>query len=287
MADKQLKKTLICTAVQLVAFLGPGWSQENLGGWVVDDSDVRQRLSEARERVAEGQYAAAAGLLGELLERRDDPALGVPGESGVVRSVKAEADAILGSLPAAGREQYEALFGAVAREKLRQAGEAGNVAALAELTRSYFFTKAGEEAVLLVARYYWSIGQSVSASLYARRLLRHPILDANTRLEAQFLLGFSELMAGQVDEADRVLREWREKNPADKLQLGGQEYAFFSSGESPSQWLSRVARLTLPECNSPRVWSGDLAGAGRLQGPRAMACGRRSESGRIPAARLG
>ena len=35
------------------------------------------------------------------------PALGVPGESGVVRSVKAEAEALLGPLPAAGREQYE------------------------------------------------------------------------------------------------------------------------------------------------------------------------------------
>ena len=88
----------------------------------------------------------------------------------VYRSLKAEAGRLIATLPAEGRESYELQFGARARQMLKQAVERGNVAELADLSRQFFFTQAGQEATFLIGRHHLDQNRPLAAALCFERL---------------------------------------------------------------------------------------------------------------------
>ena len=85
-------------------------------------------------------------------------------------SLKTEAQRLLGAMPDKGRELYELKFGADARLGARQRLEARDIQKLVEVTRRYFHTDAGYEAMMLIGRHYLDQGRPLAAALRLQRL---------------------------------------------------------------------------------------------------------------------
>ena len=113
-------------------------------------------------------------LLGDVLEIEEDFFYRREGAAANLVSVKAEARRLLGSMPAAGREQFELRHGAEARRRLEQGLETGDASLLAEISARYFHTKAGYEATWLLAQYHRDRGQPLAAALTLRQLAEAP-----------------------------------------------------------------------------------------------------------------
>ena len=110
--------------------------------------ELRQHLTRAQAAVEEEQFSDAVAELGEILNSAtsDDFFLGTPGGADAQVSLKTQALELLGSMPAKGRRMYELQYGADAKAALEAALEASDLAALTEVSRRYFHTKAGYEA---------------------------------------------------------------------------------------------------------------------------------------------
>ncbi len=96
-----------------------------------------RRSSNARKLIEEGKYADAVRYLGAVLDAPQDffdYASEAAKTSHVYRSIKAEAQALLGQMPAQGRELYELQYGARARQMLDAAIASGDAAGLAEVS---------------------------------------------------------------------------------------------------------------------------------------------------------
>ena len=83
------------------------------------DRATLQRLSKAQELLEEKRFGEAVRLLGDILEAPEDYFFQPKRDEPIHRSLKAEAQRLIGELPAEGREAYELLFGEMARQKPR------------------------------------------------------------------------------------------------------------------------------------------------------------------------
>ena len=108
-----------------------------------------QRLTKAQQLVEQGRYAEAVRHLGAILESSEDYFL--PGNTAVRRSLRLEAQRLLGEMPRAGRELYELEYGARARQLLTEAAAAGDAVGLAEVSRyPRFPTKPKVQAISIL-----------------------------------------------------------------------------------------------------------------------------------------
>src|SRR5262249_51192273 len=133
-------------AATLDAELGGGLS-------LPPDRQAARAIEAAEDLIRTREFARAVRVLQGLLAHPEDSFVQVRrGGGGLVHwtSVRAEANRLLGSLPAAGREAYELQFGARAREKLQAARKAGDSAGFAEIAERYTHTRAGAEALALL-----------------------------------------------------------------------------------------------------------------------------------------
>src|SRR5882672_6233037 len=89
--------------------------------------ELRQRLNRAQAALDEERYSDAVAEIGEVLNSTgsDDFFLGAPPDAQI--SMKTQAMALLGSMPAKGRKMYELQFGADAKASLEEALNAGNL----------------------------------------------------------------------------------------------------------------------------------------------------------------
>src|SRR6185436_7841775 len=84
-------------------------------------------------------------------------------ESGTYSSLKNEAQRLLGSMPAKGREWYELQFGAQARARMEAAVAKRDPFEMSATSRRYFHTRAGYESTLLLGRYHLDHGHPLAA----------------------------------------------------------------------------------------------------------------------------
>ena len=110
-------------------------------------------LSDSRKLLAEGRLGEAVRKLGDILESPEDflvqPDKKAPVQ-GSLKSLKAEAERLLGEMPREGRELYELQYGARARQMLTEALDSGDMERLAEVSRRFFHTRAGYQATFLL-----------------------------------------------------------------------------------------------------------------------------------------
>ena len=241
-------------------------AQVESSGPQLADYLVTQRLKRARGMIAQQQYSLAVQILGEVLADSENLLYRAGGDAESYRSLSAEAEAILASLPAHGLEWYETQYGPVARATLRQASADRDIETLEELTRKYLFTRAGTEAGMLVSRYYLNAAEPLIASLFARRVLRNSHLDSNLRREVLLQLAVSEFLAGQPLQSEKILRSWRASHAANTVSIGGREVNVFSETDSPLVWLEQVLGTAPFDVKTRKVWSGSLTGASTLRG---------------------
>jgi outer membrane protein assembly factor BamB len=172
------------------------------------------------------------------------------------RSLKREAERLLGAMPRQGHEFYELQFGAQARQMLRQAAETGDAAALAEVSRRFFHTEAGYEATLLLGLYHLDHGQPLAAALALSRLRDESRSVDRFEPTLSLAMGTCWIQAGLADRAAKVLDDLRRRRPDATAWIGGKETPLFGEGNSASRWLLAQTAQVRPERTSePRQWT--------------------------------
>lgn len=204
------------------------------------DRETLQKLSQARDLVKDKRYGEAARFLSSILESPEDfffrPDRNLP----EFRSLKQEAQRLLGEMGTEGRASYELQYGAAARLLLDDAVERGSVEALADISRKFFHTQAGYEATYLFALDQMRQGQPLAAALALERLAGTPAL-------ARFDPGLSVNLAicwaraGRIDHAATLLAELRRRLPDATFDYAGQDLKLFASGAQAEAWLRAVA----------------------------------------------
>ncbi|MDA1013333.1 MAG: PQQ-binding-like beta-propeller repeat protein [Planctomycetota bacterium] len=212
-------------------------------GLVSADRLIRVKLSRGQDLVQRGEVAAALPLLQSALECPTDSAFAADGlERTVLRSIRREAERLIGRLPAVDRATYELLFGPDANEALLRARDRSDIAALEQVSLRYFHTRAGRDATYLLAAAYFDLGRPLDAGVWFDRLNQgHPDAEKNRNAialqsaVAWSLSGMPELTANHLSD----LWRW---NPQGTMQLGGRTLDLFKD-DSPSamKWLRSLS----------------------------------------------
>jgi outer membrane protein assembly factor BamB/tetratricopeptide (TPR) repeat protein len=205
------------------------------------DRETLQKLSLARDLIKDKRYGEAARFLSSILESPEDfffkPDRNLP----EYRSLKQEAQRLLGEMGGEGRASYELQYGAQARLLLDDAVERGSMEALADVSRKFFHTEAGYEATYLFALSQMRQGQPLAAALALERL-------SGTTARDRFDPGLSINLAICWARADRakhaasLLAELRRRLPDATFEYAGQQLKLFASGAQAEAWLREVAR---------------------------------------------
>jgi outer membrane protein assembly factor BamB len=219
---------------------GPGQDVNNI--FPLAPRELRQHLTRAQVAVAEQRYSDAVAEIGEVLNSAgsDDFFLGVPGSADAQLSLKTEALALLGSMPAKGRRMYELQYGADAKAALEAALNAGDLAQLIEVSRRYFQTKAGYEATLLLGRYQLDQGRPLAAALTLKRVADVPTALAQYDPELSVLLATCWIHANQPSPAKETLLALKQRLPQAKVRLVDREVPLFGRDEAALEWLQEI-----------------------------------------------
>jgi len=214
--------------------------------------DLRQQLARAKKALDQQEYADAVDLLGRLLADPQinsggaDPTLeqdyfvSEPGQEGTRTSLKAEAQRLLGAMPAKGRALYELKFGSEARRLLDRAINQADLRQLTQVTRRYFHTDAGYEATFLLGRHELDQGRPLAAALCFQRLEKTTYARDRYDPELSVLLATSWLVARQDQRVRDTLLDLRQRDSAATLRIGTQMVSLFGEGKDPLEWLEGI-----------------------------------------------
>lgn len=202
------------------------------------DRSATLRLNQARALLAEERYSEATQILGLLLEHPEDFFYQPDPKSPVHKSVKSEAERLIGSLPRQGLAAYRLLFEAQAHEQLRQAVDTGDKSALARLARQFFHTEAGGEATWLLARHYLDQGRALGAAMCLDRLRQSPTTPDAWRAALTLQSAAAWRAAGQLAESEQLAAEAQSEPGFARLAaiVEGRQ----SADESPLRVLTRL-----------------------------------------------
>ena len=117
------------------------------------DRTVLQQMGRARKWLDQGHYSDAIECLDKILDSPDNYFYQPDKQAPTHRSLKAEAQRLLGQMPREGRELYELHSGGNAQKMLDEALAAGDATKLAATSGRYFHTRAGYEATFLLGLY--------------------------------------------------------------------------------------------------------------------------------------
>ena len=137
--------------------------------------ELVKRFHRAQQLLADENYAEGSRLLQTILESDEDALFFPDQERGTAeRSLKIEAQSLLGQMPAEGRAQYEQQHGPAARRLLDAALVSHDAEALALVARRFFHTQAGYDAAYHLAAEQFDHDQPLTAALGFERLLAAP-----------------------------------------------------------------------------------------------------------------
>lgn len=216
----------------------------------------RLGLLKARQLVEEGRFSEAVRYLGTILEAREDCFFQPDESASIHRSLKAEAQRLIGEMPAKGREAYELQYGAHARALLSAAVASGSVEELAQVSRAFFHTQAGHEATMLLGLHHFDHGSPLAAALTLRRLRQTcPRADAfEPALSLTLATCWNEV--GMADEARRVLADMKARLGTERVTIGGRDVPLFSSADESLEWLiAQVGPRPIPGDQQPEQWT--------------------------------
>ncbi|MBL9122688.1 MAG: PQQ-binding-like beta-propeller repeat protein [Planctomycetaceae bacterium] len=203
------------------------------------DRTTEQRLKKARDLLDEKRYAEAVQALGSIVEAPEDFFYQPQQDSPVHHSLKAEAQRLIGAMPAAGRQSYELQFGARAQQMLDEALAKRDIGGITEVSRRFFHTEAGYRATYLLGLHHLDQSRPLAAALCFVRL-REVGAAANAWEPAlSVTLAACWKRAGLNESALQTLAALKEKLPAARLTLGGEEVRLFDRPDQALAWLDR------------------------------------------------
>jgi len=222
-----------------------------------------QRLSESRELLEQGRYGEAVRCLGAILDGPEDFFFQPDKKAPIHRSLKAEAQRLIGRMPREGRELYELQYGARARQMLEEAVAAGDVARLAEVSRRFFHTRSGYQATLLLGLHHFDHGRPLAGALTLQRL--REAVGGSDDFEPALSLATATcwLQDGMPEKAREVLVALRARHPSMKVEVAGRNVPLFAKDSGALDWLVAMvgpqSAAALTEADRWLMFRGDAA----------------------------
>ena len=208
--------------------------------FVPADRGILLRLANARELLQEGRYGEAVRALGSILEGPEDyffqPDKNVP----VYRSLKTEAQRLIGQMPREGRDLYEMEYGARARQRLAEALASGDADDLAEVSRRFFHTQAGYEATLLLGLDHMDHGHPLAGALSLQRLREATAGAEQFEPTLSFALATCWLQSGLSEKAKEVLSALKGQVGSGSVEVGGTPVQWFQDDKQAAEWLAQL-----------------------------------------------
>jgi outer membrane protein assembly factor BamB len=169
------------------------------------DRKAKRSIEKAQDLIQEGAWGEAANLLQKLLDTPEDIFIEVERMEGAHwTSLHLEANRLISTMPAQGRQFYELQFGARARARLAEAKAQSNPYLLAEVAKRYMHTDAGFEATSLLATHLLDRGRFVMAALCFERLLNNTEKADKLPPMTLFKAAFAFRLAGENIKAGEV-----------------------------------------------------------------------------------
>ena len=193
--------------------------------------DTLRRLADAQELLRLRRFGEAVRNLGSILDAEEDFFFQPDRDEPIHRSLKAEAQQLIGTLPRAGRELYELQYGPQARRMLAESLADGNVAKLAEVSRRFFHTEAGYEATFLLGLHHLDHGRPLAAAVTMQRL--HSVLETDRKFQPALSLAAAAawFQTGETDRAFELLAAVKSRREGEPLRLGRREIPWFAPHE--------------------------------------------------------
>ncbi len=215
-----------------------------------------QRLAAARDLMQEDRFGEAVRNLGFILEGEEDFFFQPDRDEPIHRSLKAEAQRLLGAMPRSGRELYELQYGPQARRMLSEAVAEGDPARLAEVSRRFFHTEAGYEGAFLLGLHHLDHGRPFAAALTLERLLL--AMGDAPRFQPALSLAAATgwFQAGAGDRAGELLADLKQARQGRPVRLGRREVAWFAEAEGAADWLADHAGPAVRDlADEARQWT--------------------------------
>ena len=208
--------------------------------FVPADRGILQRLANARELLQEGRYGEAVRALGSILEGPEDYFFQPDKNAPVYRSLKTEAQRLIGQMPREGRDLYEMQYGARARQRLGEALASRDADGLAEVSRRFFHTQAGYEATLLLGLDHMDHGRSLAGALSLQRLREATAGTEQFEPTLSFALATCWLQTGLPEKAAEVLSALKGRLGSSGVEVGGSPVQWFQDDKQAAEWLTRL-----------------------------------------------
>jgi outer membrane protein assembly factor BamB len=186
-----------------------------------------KKLDAAKDYFKEESWAEATRILQSLLDAAQDSFVPVPGKDAngkptqTMVSAKIEANRLLGTLPTKGLAEYEQHYGPAADALLKEAKDKKNDALLAEAAGRFLWTRAGGEALRLLASRTLADGRFAVSAVYFTRLLEREDLKAWSP-ETLYDATRAFRRSGDKEHAERTWGLLKEKAEAGKLRIRDQ-----------------------------------------------------------------
>lgn len=189
------------------------------------DRESKRLIQAAQDYIKKKEWQVVCESLQSLLEGKEDSFLEVTSNDAdgkpVTRrvSVRAEANRLIGELPADGLEFYQVRYGPGAEARLKEALEKSDPTILADVALKYLHTKAGLDAANLLGTYHLDRGNYLMAALCFERLLARPDAD-KLSFKVLFKAALAYRRAGDADNAEKLWKKMADRAARTELVLG-------------------------------------------------------------------
>jgi len=229
-----------CCALLWLVLVGPAVAQDADGKADADDGEAKQpraavlvetdravieQFAEIEQRIASDDHDAAVAMLQALIESDSPTLMPVSGETHRLPSSVDAATMWLGRLPDDVLERYEQRHGGIAGVLLKRGLADDDLEAVRRAAEQYYFTRAGGEALDLLATRAFDAGDFVfAADAWLRLAESHPA----TRNRAASLLARAAAaarLAGDIDTSDALAARLQRDHARDTLTVRGESVA--------------------------------------------------------------
>lgn len=202
-----------------------------LGQVIVRDADSEKRIDRAFAAIESGDVVEGLRYLQRWLSEGEDVFVW-PDDQSTPESARAAAVRRLGASGGDVLQTYDQLFGVEAAALLAEAQRSSDPAKFAEVSRRYYFTRAGFQAVDWLATRAMDRGQFRLATRFWDRLLNEP---AHQRFHSRGLL-LKAALASRLNGDDSRAAELMAEIGTERIQVGGRQVL-------AREWLNQSHRV--------------------------------------------
>lgn len=214
---------------------------------------LARQLLTAQEELAAKNYKIGLRRLGLILgaegTRRSTDTGGAgedffftatPEDISSFRSLKSTALELIAKLPPEGLKAYEELYGRQAQVQLQAATAPTDLEGIADVSRRFFHTFAGYEAVYLLATHHMDHSRPLAAARGFARLRQYPSAAVrwNPTLLVKEAICWSRI--GQAGKSAELLALLRQDHPQAAIELGGEQLRLFGESKAEQKALERL-----------------------------------------------